>query len=309
MISRTFLIRAAVALAILAAPAAQAQGQPRQTLGWSSIFNNDFLGDGSDRWRSSSYTISWLRGPEWTGRLPEMPGRILEYRFRTSTLSPSNLSNPAPGDRPYAGTLGFGVHTHFRHHGFDLTLGGGIDVTGPQTGHGERQKWAHDRLGIAPPSAKVLDNQIGNAVYPAISAEAARPFRLSDGVMMRPFLAAQAGAETLIRAGGDIIIGTWGQGDLLVREPETGQFYTATRGGTPGLSFLLGGDAAWVADSHYLPSSRGYRLTDTRNRLRAGVKWQGRRFGVFYGVTWLGKEFVGQSDTQLVGSLNFRISF
>lgn len=307
MTLRNFLIRAAVALAVVAAPAAQAQ--PRQTLGWSSVFNNDYLGDGSDRWRSSSYTISWLRGPEWTGRRPHEPGAILEYRFRTSTLAPANLTNPAPGDRPYAGTLSFGLHTHFARRGFDVTLGGGIGITGPQTGHGERQRWAHEQLGIPSPSAAVLNNQIENAVYPAIAAEVARPLRLSDRVTVRPFLAAQAGVETLIRAGGDIVIGTWGQGDLLVREPDTGQFYTATRGGTPGLSLVLGGDAAWVADSHYLPSSRGYRLTDTRKRLRAGVKWQGRRHGVFYGVTWLGKEFVGQSDTQLVGTLNFRINF
>ncbi len=307
MIQRNFLIRAAVALAVLAAPAAQAQ--ERQTLGWSSIFNNDFLGDGFDRWRSSSYTVSWLRGPEWTGRLPEAPGKVLEYRFRTSTLAPANLSRPAAGDRPYAGTLGFGIHTHFRHRGFDVALGGGVAVTGPQTRHGARQRWVHERIGIAPPSATVLNNQIANAVYPTVSAQIARPLGLSDRIMARPFIAAQAGAETLIRAGGDIIIGTWGQGDLLVREPDTGQFYTATRGGTPGLSLVLGGDAAWVADSHYLPSSRGYRLTDTRKRLRAGVKWQGQRHGVFYGVTWLGKEFVGQSDTQLVGTLNFRINF
>jgi hypothetical protein len=43
--------------------------------------------------------------------------------------------------------------------------------------------------------------------------------------------------------------------------------------------------------------------------LRAGVAWRGPRFGVFYGVTWLSPEFVGQPDAQLLGSLRFRMNF
>ena len=49
--------------------AAQAQTPERQFLGWGRLFNNDFLGDGQDRWRTGSYTISVLKGP--TVGIPE----------------------------------------------------------------------------------------------------------------------------------------------------------------------------------------------------------------------------------------------
>ena len=72
---------------------------------------------------------------------------------------------------------------------------------------------------------------------------------------------------------------------------------------------IFGADIAHVEHSVFLPASRGYTLTDSRQRVRAGVHWQAKASSVFYGVTWLSKEFVGQREAQAVGSVRFDIRF
>lgn len=120
----------------------------------------------------------------------------------------------------------------------------------------------------------------------------------------------RAGVETLARIGADLSFGRIGQGELLVRDPVTGQRYRTIRTPEPGMGFVFGGDIAYVDHSEYLPSNQGYQLTDSRARLRTGLHVQteaGHRF--FYGLTWLGKEFEGQRDEQLVGSLRINLEF
>lgn len=296
---------AALAAALVVAPAARAE--ERVTLGYGRIFDNDALGDGEDRWRSGSYTVSKVTGLRWQGTLPAAFGEIREYRFRSELIAPESLSAPRPGDRRYAGVLSLGMHSHFRRGGTDFSLGGDIVVVGPQTGVSRFQDNVHDWIDAAPPAA--ADNQIGNHVYPTLLLEAAHPLQLSDSVQMRPFVEAQAGVETLLRVGGDLILGGIGQTNLKLRDVATGHLYHATRTDGPGISFVLGGDVAAVADSYYLPSSDGYALTDTRPRLRAGVHWEGERAGIFYGLTWHGEEFEGQREGQLTGSLRLRMKF
>ena len=46
-----------------------AAAQDRVTLGWGRLLTNDLLGDGRDRWRTGSYTLSRVRGPAWGGSL------------------------------------------------------------------------------------------------------------------------------------------------------------------------------------------------------------------------------------------------
>ena len=71
----------------------------------------------------------------------------------------------------------------------------------------------------------------------------------------------------------------------------------------------MGGDIARVADSVYLPQGRGHDLTPHRDRLRAGLRWQGENVWAFYGLTWLGREFETQPESQLVGSVSLRLRF
>jgi hypothetical protein len=182
-----------------------AMAQDRVTLGFGRLFTNDALGDGHDRWRTGGTVISVLRGPAWQGQLPGVPGQVLEYRLRGDIIAPANIVTAAPGDRRYAGTLAVGLHTHFSMGQAEASVGADLVVIGPQTGLGRFQTRAHEALGLDVPG--VLGNQIGDQVRPTLVFEVGQSFRLGDHVTLRPFVEAQAGAETLLRAGGDVVIG------------------------------------------------------------------------------------------------------
>jgi hypothetical protein len=299
-------IRALVTVLMAALPfAAMAEG--RQTLGWGRLFDNDALGDFHDRWQTGSATVSVVRGPDWTGELPGDLGSLLEFRFVGRAISAGNLSNPAQNDRRYAGLLSLGVHSHFNWLGFEGRLGADLVGSGPQTGVGAFQSWLHEALGVGKPD---LGDQLGNAVYPSISAELGKGFAMGDRVVVRPFLGAEAGVEAYVRAGGDVIIGNFGNGALLLRDDTTGQRYQAVSGPpVSGLSLTLGGDLSRVFASELLPEGGRAMASESRSRLRAGVAWQGERSSAFYGLTYLAPEFDTQPEGQLIGSLNVNLRF
>ncbi|MEZ5796033.1 MAG: DUF2219 family protein [Paracoccaceae bacterium] len=302
---RKFLAMGAALLALAAPPAALAQD--RVTLGWGQMMTNDSIGDAHDRWRTGSHVVSLVRGPHWSGALPSRPGEILEFRFRAEAVAPESLSFVPPGDRRYAGVLSLGLHSHFETAGWETSLGADLVLIGPQTHVSEVQKAIHDLLGFADPV--VAASQIGNAAYPTLVFETGRSLAFAGG-RIRPFVEAQAGLETLVRAGFDLSFGRYGEGALMLRDQTSGQRYRAVAGALrPGFSLSLGGDIARVFDSALLPEGEQAVLSDTRSRLRAGIAWQGERASVFYGLTWLGKEFDSQRDGQLVGSLSLRLAF
>jgi hypothetical protein len=282
--------------------------EERVTLGWGRLFNNDLIGDGKDRWRTGSYTLSWMRGPAWNGTLPPVFGEILELRFSGEIIAPSNLTDPPPDDRRYVGALTVGLHTHFAMGAAEAAAGINLVVTGPQTGLGQFQRDIHDWFGLENP--EVLSDQIGDAVYPTALVEIGRSFEVGPTTTVRPFAEAQAGVESFIRVGGDVAFGGQWDDALLVRDSSTGQRYVSVRGSSaPGLTLTLGGDIAEVFDSAYLPSGGAAVLEESRARLRAGVHWQGETADVFYGLTWLGKEFESQDGEQVIGSLRINLDF
>ncbi len=299
---RLFAMIVAMVLAVL-----PVRAEERVTLGWGRLFTNDAFGDGSDRWRTGGYTLSRVRGASWSGSLPDRVGDILEFRFRGEIIAPENLIAAVPGDRRYAGTLAFGLHTHFMLGQAETSIGGDLVVLGPQTGLGKFQRAAHDLLGIAEP--QVLNNQIGNRIAPTVTGEMGRSFRVGGTVTLRPFVEAQAGVESLVRAGGDIVVGGAWDDALMLRDVTTGQRYAGIRSLARGVSFTFGADIARVFASDYLPGGGAAELSDERMRARAGVEWQGERAGVFYGLTYLGPEFEGQPEGQLTGSLRVNFDF
>lgn len=284
--------------------------EPREYLGYGHMLTNDVIGDTRDRWRSGSYASSRVWGPEWTGTLPDRAGLLLEVRINGEVIAPENLSTPAPGDRPYAGALSLGLHTHFNTGVADLSLGGDLVVTGPQTGLDDFQEFLHDYLGGLQISQPVRQGQIANDVHPTLVAEAGHGLDLGGRARLRPFAETRWGVETLVRAGADLVIGTLGQGDLMVREPVTGHRYSAVRGPSPGLSYLLGADLAYVGDSEFLPAGLGMDVTEWRGRVRAGLHWEGRKGArLFYGLTWLSEEFEAQREGQVLGSVRIGYNF
>ncbi|WP_026757190.1 lipid A-modifier LpxR family protein [Sediminimonas qiaohouensis] len=301
---------AAACCAIIAMAGTITHAQERERLGYGRLVTNDAFGDVQDRWRTGSVASSRVWGRGWTGELPGRFGDILELRIGGEIIAPNNTITPAPGDRPYAGALSLGLHTHFRTGALEMAVGADVVVTGSQTGLDGFQDALHSVLGMRGTSGAVRSAQIPNGVHPTLVVEAGHVLSLSDRARLRPFVEGRAGVENILRAGADLTIGEMGQGELLVRDPVTGQRYRAIRQINAGYSFVLGGDIAKVSDSTYLPASRGYSLTNTRDRLRAGVHWQSESGqSAYYGLTWLGREFKAQSSGQLVGSLRLKLVF
>lgn len=288
---------------------AQAQGflDGRETLGQARLFTNDLIGDGHDRWRSGAYGVSTVRGPGWNGQLPLRMGEIMEYRFRGEVFAPASLTNPAPGDRLYAGVLSVGAHTHFGWQGLEVAAGVDLVGMGEQTGVRHLQEVVHETLSL--PSSRVENFQVDNGLYLHGTLEFGRTFAFAEGEL-RPFVELQAGVENMARVGFDVTFGGYGQGGLRLRDSTTGHRISAIDSEDDhGISLLLGGDFAWVESSRYLPSDRGYTAEDTRFRLRAGVNYAFGYSNIFYGLTYLSEEFEGQSEGQTVGSLTFALEF
>ena len=287
-------------------PTVQGQTLPeRRLIGIGHLFTNDFLGDGKDRWRTGSFTLSPIWGRGWNGQLPDEIGSVLEFRARGEIIAPNDLVRTNPDDRRWAGTYTFGLHTHFARASTEVRLGADLAIVGPQTGLDDFQDFSHEVLGQSEPG--VFGTQIGNGVFPTISGEVGRDLALSDGLRLRPFVEAAAGVETFVRVGGDLVIGQYGKDALLLRDTTTGQRYAAVTLDRPkGISLVIGGDIARMDHSEYLDDSE---LKDTRKRLRGGIHWRGGWGEIFYGATWLSEEFVGQKDDQIVGSIKVDLRF
>jgi len=285
-----------------------AHAQNRETIGVGRLFTNDYLGDGEDRWRTGSYVYSQIRAPRsYDAQRRFAFGELLEYRVRAEIIA-ADAPATAPGDRPYVGAVSFGVHTHFGHGPADISVGADVIATGPQTGLSRFQTAVHDSLDM--PAPAFIDTQLGDSIHVQGTAALGQNVFINDALSVRPFATAQLGAENLLRVGGDVIVGTVGQTDLMLRDVVTGQLYRGTQSGDRGVSFVLGGDIAAVGDSIYLPPFRNVLPENTRTRARAGLHYQHREgASFFYGLTYLGPEFQDQPTGQLVGSVKLNFNF
>jgi hypothetical protein len=293
--------------AICMLTAIQAAAEISKTISVGRLFSNDFLGDGKDRWRTGSYVISKVVADPTGNGLPNDPGRLLEWRFRSEIISPANTASPAPGDRRYVGGLSVGLHTHYGRAGWETSLGLDLVATGPGTHMSDFHQAVHDLIGQ--PVDAAVANQIENRLHPTVLFELGRAMTLSDNIAIRPFIEAQAGVETFARAGLDITVGDQCQGALRIRDVVTGHRYRAMPCDANAPALLLGIDTARVFDSRYLPPGQGYELTARRTRLRAGVELRTERSYIFYGLTYLDREFEWQDEGQIVGSLNVGFNF
>lgn len=291
-------------LTLFAAPTASAQ--QRETIGIGRLFNNDYFGDGRDRWRSGSYVASYVRAPRPYDGIGQGFGELLEYRLRGEIIQPAGRAGSS-GDRPYVGALSLGVHTHYSVGAFDLSMGADVVAVGPQTGLARFQSNAHDAFSL--PQVR-SDNQIENEIFLDGTFAATSSIVLSDGVEIRPFAEARSGTENLFRVGGDVLIGPIGGADLQLRDVVTGQLYPGTVSHDTGWTLTLGGDMARVTHSAFLPVSEGFVLSDTLTRRRVGLRYQATNYlNLFYGVTRISEEYQGQPGGQTVGSLTLNFTF
>ncbi|WP_419738948.1 lipid A-modifier LpxR family protein [Ruegeria sp.] len=281
----------------------------RELIGFGWMFTDDLIGDDHDRWQTSSLNLSWILARGWSGDLPETFGDVIEIRAYTQMISPEDLVTPNPQDRQYAGILSLGAYTHFQRRSAQFTVGAELVAVGPQTGVDSLQTEFHKLIGSTPPSRAILDDQISNDFYPTVVAEIGREWDLGRNTRLRPFASVRAGDETLARVGMDVTFGQVGRSELLIRDKITGQRYRSMRIGPKGVSGVFGFDAAYLADSAYIPNSGEVSLKHERYRARLGLNWEAKYGTLFYGATYLSEEFNQQPEGQVVGSLSFKISF
>lgn len=283
--------------------------RPWSQIGYGRLVNNDFYGDTRDRGQTGSYVSSRMMAKSWLTDIPHRAFELFELRIQGDIKTPDNLRQPAPFDRPYAGSLTAGLHTHFKRGGTEFAVGAELVGTGPFTRLDDFQMALHDVLRVPAQSRRVLDAQIGNQVTPGAIVEMNRPYELSERALLRPFVEARGGVENMVRVGVDLSFGELASGSMMVRDGITGQRYRTVLGDGRGVAFVMGVDAAKVQSSLYLPASRGLVLTDRRDRARMGVMWQQEKSHGFFGVTYLGEEFTTQGGAQVVGSLRLAINF
>ena len=159
----------------------------RQMLGYGRLTTNDLIGDGRDRWRTGSISTSrvWSWG-QWEGQAPSQFGDLLELRLHGEIMSPTDLRTPNPADRPWAGKLSFGLHTHWTQGGAEFALGGDLVLIGPHTHLDDFQKLLHDVLDAPLPSDAVLSQQIGNKIRPTFVGEVGKTYVVADAMRLRP---------------------------------------------------------------------------------------------------------------------------
>lgn len=186
-------------------------------LGNGRLLNDDVIGDGEDRWRTGSYSISVLYGSEWQGDLTSRPLDVIEFRLRGEAIAPANVTTPALNDRLYACVLAFGVHSHCNWRGADIAMGADILGIGPQTGIRELQRDLHEAL--IQPVVNAGNRELQNKTLLDLSFEANNEYAISEGAYLRPFLGLTYGSEDLARVGFDLTLGQWGQNGLRLRDP------------------------------------------------------------------------------------------
>lgn len=292
----------------LAGPAA---AQAFTFLGRTVFHNNDVFLDGDDRWQTGGSNWSVMFGPEGTRGLPGSPGQVWELRLRGQVITPDTFTAPAPWDRRAAGIITTTLHSHFQQGGVEVSAGAGLAITGPQTHMIALQNFIHDLTPANDPKVPgaVQAAQIPNAVYPTLLAEAAYRVPLADDITLRPFVEVQGGVETYLRAGADLFFGGAWDGGILARDGTTGFAYQTLKGAAPrGFAFVMGADAAYVAQSALLPPP-AYRLSPLRLRARAGLHYEGKHAAAFGGLAWLGREFAAQPSGQVVTAFQLQWRF
>ena len=292
----------------LAAQDSSERKPKKHYIGYGNLITNDLLGDGRDRWRTGSVSSSRIWGADWKGELPEEFYELVEIRIFGEIIAPSDLSGNKGIDRPYVSHVALGMQSHFQHNGLEYSTGIEASVLGKQTGLSDFQTAFHKVVGEQIPSETVLSRQIGNEVLFGPIVEIGETVPSGDRMSIRPFFEGYATAEILARVGADIHFGRGFSGALFVRDPVTGQRYCVIPGKVNQIGFSVGGDVGHVAKSAFFDDTSA-PMYNRRLRFRTGVHWVGKHRQLFAGLTWLSKEFHGQPEAQILGSVRLILRF
>lgn len=274
-------------------------------LGYGRLVTNDLLGDGKDRWRTGSVSAFRMYVQEDVDLKHLKLGQAVELRTHFEVVAPSDLQDDSGGDRPWGGAISLGLHSPFHYGSLQMSLGADVHVIGQNSGLTGFQQDLHNGLGVKHAGDAVSNNQIKDETVMGGAAAAAYPIGLSDRVQARPYGEVRAGLEDVASVGMDVYFGALDATPAMSRDPVTGHRYPVEveQNQDRGILFSLGYDFTDVQKSRFLPRSAGVSHVETRSRTRMGMTFKRGSWSVFGGLTLRGKEFEGQEDEQMLGSI------
>lgn len=302
-------------------------------------FENDFFGGGTDRHFSHGSRIEVLTAPiDWiadaadtlpwfkTGRNQKDSGKGLKARASISvgqniyTPEDTTGSDLGPEDRPYAGWLyvGLGLVANQGGSRYDkLYLEAGM--VGPLSFAEEVQTYWHSLFGLHVPEGwdNQLNNEPGAALYYEQARRFSRPFLFGLGMDMIPHFGGSVGnvlthgaAGLTLRIGSDLG-DDFGPPRIRPSMPG-GTFYRPERGfkwyiftGMEGRAVLY----SIFLDGNTFEDSHSVNKRPLVGDLQAGVVFQWNRFRFSYTQILRTKEFEGQDDPDIFGSLSLSYHF
>ncbi len=302
-------------------------------------FENDFFGGGTDRHFSHGTRIEVLTAPiQWIsdaadtlpwfkpGALSKEPGDALKARASISigqniyTPEDTSRTDLIPEDRPYAGWLyaGFGVVANQGAKRYDkLYLE--IGVVGPLSSAKEVQTYWHSMFGLQVP--KGWDNQLENEPGAALYYEQARRFYRRNLLGLEMDVIPHFGGSignvlTHGAAGATLRFGSSLREDFgpprIRPSLPGGTFYRPSNGFTWYIFTGMEGRAVLYnifLDGNLFSDSHSVDKRVLVGDLQAGLVLQWNRFRFSYTQILRTKEFEGQEDPDIFGSLSLSYHF
>jgi len=336
-----------LAVLVLPTAAVQAQGLDPNHYGTLSVyFENDLFGDTDENYTNGA-RISWTSPAlrkfgddptigEMAGYFDDMPWtgnsdyeRNVAISLGQSMYTPSDTRNPnlVKDQRPYAGWLYVGMGLIWKNEKVKNTLVLNVGVVGPWSFAEETQRLVHEARGLNSPQG--WNNQIRNEIGVNVSYE--RMWRIRDrrdhhgidwdilpyaGVTLGNVMT-HANVGTEIRLGYNLPddFGTGAIGDASTTPTALeNPFIAKTWENRFGFHFFVRGEGRAVARNIFLDGNT-FRDSHSVDKypfvgdLSAGIAFNWKNTKISYAYIYRTKEFRGQEDEQVFGSITVSINF
>lgn len=337
-------IRVALVASVVAAAAQAGEPPSDATEGWDwlastneiqteGVFWNDRFGDGKDRWKTGGLTQAYVFPEHIFSNDNWFIGRAsgLELNVRGLVITPDDtaFTGVDGGDRPYAQYAAAGIFLRSIARPEALTPALAVQI---EDRIGLEAGWQGDPLplfdvqnalhgmagteGNAGNRSNTIDGEM------LANLEARRTWRLhAEGVVrdieFAPFVQTSLGMrENSLRAGGDVFTGSALEGRTWGSDLATGAVMAGASMPRQGFNWTLfaGGDLGYIASDAFLDGGfavggPSVERRDIVGRARAGVLLDYDKVAIGFSLNWLGKEFRGQSDGQMIGAIQFKYHF
>lgn len=299
---------------------------------------NDRFGDGQDRWKTGGLTQSYVFPEHIFSNDSWFEGRAssVEINARGLVITPDNTANQGvdSGDRPYAQYAGIGLYLRSiaRPEPFGSGSGGSGFVLQQEDRAGIEIGWQGDPLPLfdiqsalhktagTGGSAANLDNVIDGELLVNLEARHTWRFHIDGAgrdIEIAPFIQTSLGMrENSLRLGADLITGSALEGRTWGNDLSTGALLAGASMPRRGFNWAVfaGGDLGYVAsdaflDGGFAADGPSVQRKDLVARARAGVLIEYDNLGLGLSLNWLGKEFHGQSDSQIIGAIQVKYRF